>query len=64
MRGPVQYVAIGASNGRANGQRLLPSSLKQIGPELYVQNNDGRQTVFVPLRSIINETYTSYFTKA
>jgi len=63
MRGPVQYVAIGASNERANGQRLLPSSLKQIGPELYVQNNDGRQTVFVPLRSIINETYTSYFAK-
>ena len=64
MRGPVQYVAIEASNERANGRRLFPSSLKQIGPEAFVQNDAGRQAVFVPLRSIVNETYTSYFSKA
>jgi DUF1680 family protein len=64
LRGPVQYVAIEASNERVNGRRVLPSSLKQIGPEIFVQADSGRQTVFVPLRSIVNETYTSYFSKA
>ena len=64
MRGPVQYVAVEASNERVNGRRLLPSSLKQIGPEAFVQDDAGHQTVFVPLHSIVNETYTSYFNKA
>ena len=64
MRGPVQYVAIEASNERANGRRLLPTSLKQSGPEVFVQYDAGQQTAFVPLRSIVNETYTSYFSKA
>ena len=64
MRGPVQYVAVEASNEPVNGRRLLPSSLKQIGPEVFVQYKDGQQTIFVPLRSIVNETYTSYFSKA
>ena len=64
MRGPVQYVAIEGSNERTNGRRLLPSSLEQVGREIYVQNDAGRQTIFVPLRSIVNESYTSYFSKA
>ncbi len=64
MRGPVQYVAIEASSEHVNGRRLLPSSLKQVEPETFVQEYAGRQTVFVPLRSIVNETYTSYFSKA
>ena len=64
MRGPVQYVAIEASNERVNGRRLLPSSLKQISSETFVQDDAGRETVFVPLRSIVNETFSSYFSKA
>lgn len=64
MRGPVQYAAIEASNEHVNGRRLLPSSLRQIGPEAFVQDDAGRKTVFVPLRSIVNESYTSYFSKA
>lgn len=64
MRGPVQYVAIEASNERVNGRRLLPSSLKQISSETFVQDDRGRETVFVPLRSIVNETFSSYFSKA
>ena len=64
MRGPVQYVAVEASNERVNGRRLLPASLKRVGPETFVQDDAGRQTVFVPLRSIVNETYSSYFSKA
>jgi uncharacterized protein len=64
LRGPVQYVAVEASNERVNGRRLLPSSLKQIGAEAFVQNDAGRKTVFVPLRSVVNEIYTSYFNKA
>jgi hypothetical protein len=60
----VQYVAVEASNERVNGRRLLPSSLKQIGAEAFVQNDAGRKTVFVPLRSVVNEIYTSYFNKA
>ena len=64
MRGPVQYVAIEASNEHVNGRRLLPSRLKKVGPETFIQADAGRQTVFVPLRSIVNETYTSYFSKA
>src|SRR5215472_8788125 len=64
MRGPVQYVAIESSNERASARRLMPSNLKQIGPQAFIQNDAGRQTVFVPLHSIVNETYTSYFSKA
>jgi hypothetical protein len=65
MRGPIQYVAIEASNQRPpNGHRLLPSQLKRIGPEAFIENDSSQQLVFVPLRSIINETYTSYFRRA
>ncbi len=64
MRGPVQYVAIEASNERVNGRRLLPSSLKQISPETFVQDDAGHETVFVPLPSVVNETFSSYFGKA
>lgn len=65
MRGPVQYVVIEPSKERPrNGDRLLPSQLKRIGPEAFVQQDAGSQLVLVPLRSIINETYTSYFSKS
>jgi len=64
MRGPVQYVAIAPSHERVNGRRLMPLNLMQVGPEAFIQKQAGHQTVFVPLRSIINEAYTSYFSKA
>lgn len=64
MRGPVQYVAIEVSNQLVNGERCLPSSFKQIGSETFIHESAGQQTVFVPLRSIVNESYTSYFNKA
>ena len=64
MRGPVQYVAIEPSNERPpNGHRILPSQLKPGGPEAYIQSDSGEELVFVPLRAIVNETYTSYFRK-
>lgn len=64
MRGPVQYVAIEPSNRAERSIRMLPSSLRQVGPEAFVEIDGGRQVVFVPLRAIVNETYTSYFSKA
>jgi hypothetical protein len=65
MRGPVQYVVIEASDARPpDGHRILPSQLTRIGPEAFVENDSGQQLVLIPLRSIVNETYTSYFRKA
>lgn len=64
LRGPVQYVAIESSNQAANGRRLLPSGLRQVAPQAFVEDYAGIQTVFVPLYTIANETYTSYFSKA
>ncbi len=64
MRGPVQYVAIEASNEHRNGKRSLPSNPKQVAPDIFVQGDAGQEIVFVPLYSIVNETYTSYFSKA
>ena len=43
---------------------LAQATLAAAGIESFVQSDEGRQTVFVPLRSIVNETYTSYFSKA
>jgi uncharacterized protein len=63
MRGPVQYVAIESSNERVN-RRILPSSLRQAGPQTFSANDAGSELILVPLHSIVNETYTSYFTKA
>jgi hypothetical protein len=64
LRGPVQYVAIESSNEPMRDRRLLPSSLRQVGPEAFVEDDAGRRTIFVPLRHIANESYTSYFSKA
>lgn len=64
LRGPVQYVAIEGSNHAANGRRLLPSGLRQVAPQLFTEDYAGIQTIFVPLYSITNEAYTSYFSKA
>lgn len=66
LRGPIQYVAIESSNQAqaTNGRRLLPSSLREIAPQAFIEEYAGIQTVFVPLYSIANETYTSYFSKA
>lgn len=64
LRGPVQYVAVESSNQSVNGRRLLPSSLRQVAPQAFIEDTAGLQTVFVPLYSIANETYTSYFSKA
>ncbi|HEX5285268.1 MAG TPA: beta-L-arabinofuranosidase domain-containing protein [Bryocella sp.] len=61
LRGPVQYVAIESSDHPANGNRLLPASLKQIGAQTFIENYAGRDIVLVPLYSIVNESYTSYF---
>jgi uncharacterized protein len=64
MRGPVQYVAIEGSKEPPHDRRLLPADLKRVGPQAFVENSAGRQTIFVPLSAIANETYTSYFSKA
>jgi hypothetical protein len=62
MRGPVQYVAIESSDQRPpNGHRLVPSQLRRTAPQAFVEDESGKQLVFVPLHSIVNETYTSYF---
>ncbi len=63
MRGPVQYVAIDGSNAPTNGRRLLPADLKAAGAQTYVEQYAGVETVFIPLHSITNEAYTSYFSK-
>ena len=64
MRGPVQYVALNPPPGLTNDRLPLPSSLKQSGPQTFVENYQGTQLIFVPLHTIQNQTYTSYFTKA
>lgn len=64
MRGPVQYVAIEPTNLRAEGHRRLPANPRQAGPQTFVESDHGEQVVLVPLYSIVNETYTSYFTRA
>jgi DUF1680 family protein len=63
LRGPIQYVAIENSKQPASDQRLLPSSLKQIDSQAFIASDAGRDRVFVPLYSIVNESYTSYFNK-
>jgi hypothetical protein len=64
LRGPVQYVAIDSSNQPTRERRLLPADLRKIGPETFVANYAEQEIVFVPLRVISNESYTSYFSKA
>ena len=64
MRGPVQYVALNPTVELSKDRLALPSGLKQIGPQAYVENYAGNQIVFVPLHHIQSETYTTYFSKA
>ena len=64
LRGPVQYVAIDSSNQPTRERRPLPVDLRKIGPETFAANYAGQEIVFVPLRAISNESYTSYFSKA
>ena len=64
MHGPVQYVALNPPAGLTNDRLPLPASLKPSGPQSFVENYSGTQIIFVPLHSIQNATYTTYFTKA
>ena len=64
MRGPVQYVALNPPPSLTNDRLPLPASLKQSSPQSFVENYQGAQLIFVPLHTIQNQTYTSYFTKA
>jgi hypothetical protein len=64
MRGPLQYVALNPPNEFGNARLPLPSGLKQIASQAFVENYSGRQIVFVPLHQVGNQAYTSYFTTA
>jgi uncharacterized protein len=64
MRGPVQYVALNPTAELSQQRFALPSGLKQIAPESFVENYAGNQIVFVPLHRVQNETYTTYFSQA
>jgi len=64
MRGPVQYVAINPSDDLKTARLPLPSGLKQLAPQVFVENYSGRQVVFVPLHLVGSQTYSSYFTIA
>ena len=64
MRGPVQYVALNPTAELGHDRLALPSGLKQIGAQSFVENYAGNQVVFIPLHQIQNETYTTYFSKA
>ena len=63
MRGPVEYVAISPSPELGRDRLKLPSRLKQVGAQSFVENYQGKQIVFVPLYQVRDESYTSYFTK-
>ncbi len=64
MRGPVQYVAINPSPQLDRERLALPAGLKQTSSESFVENYSGNRITFVPLHSVRNETYTSYFSRA
>ncbi|HEU5340443.1 beta-L-arabinofuranosidase domain-containing protein [Edaphobacter sp.] len=64
MRGPVQYAALNPPTNLVKARLPLPSSLKQIAPETFVEDYEGRRLIFVPFYRIQNETYTAYFTRA
>jgi hypothetical protein len=64
MRGPVQYVALYPPAGLDRTPLALPSSLKQIAPQVFAENYAGKQILFIPLHQIQTETYTTYFTCA
>ena len=62
LRGPVQYVALNL-RGPAEPMKLS-ADLKASGPQSYVVSRPGHEEVFVPLYSIGNERYTTYFSRA
>jgi DUF1680 family protein len=64
MRGPVQYVALNPTPQLSKDRLTLPSSLKQLASQSFVESYAGTQVIFVPLHTIQNETYTTYFSKA
>jgi hypothetical protein len=64
MRGPVQYVALNPTSELGHDRLALPAGLKQVAAQTFVENYGGNQIVFVPFHQVLNETYTSYFTKA
>jgi len=64
MRGPVQYVALNPTPELSQARLALPSGLKQLAPQSFIENYSGNQIVFIPLHHIQNETYTTYFSKA
>lgn len=68
MRGPIQYVALNPQHdlaGAPDDDRLrLPSGLKQIAPQAFVEDYAGKQIVFVPIHQVRDQTYTSYFSIA
>ncbi len=64
MRGPVQYVALNPTKDLSAAPLTLPASLKQLASQAFTENYAGQQIVFVPLHTVRDETYTTYFTKA
>jgi hypothetical protein len=64
MRGPVQYVALNPTSELSQKRLALPSSLKKLAPQSFVENYAGNEIVFVPLYRVQNETYTTYFSRA
>lgn len=64
MRGPVQYVALNLTEDQSRSQMKLPSSLRPSGSQAFIEEVDGRQVVLVPLFTVQNQTYTTYFSKA
>jgi uncharacterized protein len=64
MRGPVQYVALNPSAQLDRERLALPAGLKQQAAQSFVENYSGNQIVFVPLHSVREETYTTYFSRA
>jgi DUF1680 family protein len=64
MRGPVQYVALNPPPNLARVRMPLPSSLRQVAPEIFVEPRSDQQIIFVPLYHVQNQSYATYFTRA
>jgi hypothetical protein len=64
MRGPIQYIALNPSVKLSEDHLRLPSDLRQLAPQAFVEDYAGAQIIFVPLYQVRNETYTSYFNRA
>lgn len=65
MRGAVQYVALNPnSEQEARHLPKLPFTLRPSGTQVFTENVEGREAVLVPLFTLQNQTYTSYFSRA